>query len=213
MNDDAAWPISLLRSPALPVSHHNTPSTHTSFSLHSPTPPLSLHSAHLASHRARTCTTVGGPARERVTCSVPLLNEHRRERHSLLHPRASLLSTSAVRLALPSSLPSSLLCSFLLPVSFQSVSLLLFHAYLSALAIRIHLPPSLPPSLPSGTTLHSFAGIGLGDDPVEVLKERASKSRVAGANWQACEVLIVDEVSAFFLSPHYSPLHPYSQSK
>jgi len=29
---------------------------------------------------------------------------------------------------------------------------------------------------------------------VEVLKERASKSRVAGANWQACEVLIVDEV-------------------
>jgi len=28
------------------------------------------------------------------------------------------------------------------------------------------------------------------------LKKLASKSRVAGANWQTCEVLIVDEVSA-----------------
>lgn len=46
----------------------------------------------------------------------------------------------------PLSLLSSLLCSFVLPVSFQSVSLLLFHAYLSALAKRIHLRSSLPPS-------------------------------------------------------------------
>ncbi|TFJ84312.1 hypothetical protein NSK_004303 [Nannochloropsis salina CCMP1776] len=46
-----------------------------------------------------------------------------------------------------------------------------------------------------GTTLHSFAGIGLGDDPLEVLKERAGKNRTAAANWAAVEVLIVDEVS------------------
>ena len=46
-----------------------------------------------------------------------------------------------------------------------------------------------------GTTLHSFAGIGLGEEPVEVLKERVGRSRNASQNWAACSLLIIDEIS------------------
>jgi ATP-dependent DNA helicase PIF1 len=46
-----------------------------------------------------------------------------------------------------------------------------------------------------GTTLHSFAGIGLGQDPVEVLCERIFKSRQSRQRWESVRCLIVDEVS------------------
>lgn len=44
-----------------------------------------------------------------------------------------------------------------------------------------------------GTTLHSFAGIGLGTAPVEDLI--SNMSNLGKRNWRACKVLIVDEIS------------------
>lgn len=46
----------------------------------------------------------------------------------------------------------------------------------------------------SGTTLHSFAGIGLGDKTDEELRQRA-KSRRLRDIWSSVDVLIIDEVS------------------
>ena len=40
-----------------------------------------------------------------------------------------------------------------------------------------------------------YVGIGLGEEPLNVLKDRAFNSKTAGANWAAVEVLIVDEIS------------------
>jgi ATP-dependent DNA helicase PIF1 len=45
-----------------------------------------------------------------------------------------------------------------------------------------------------GFTLHSFAGVGLGDEDVEVLVERIQKSPKAKA-WRKVKTLVVDEVS------------------
>jgi ATP-dependent DNA helicase PIF1 len=47
----------------------------------------------------------------------------------------------------------------------------------------------------SGCTLHSFAGIGLGAEDVDVLKRRVSFNSSASARWKRTKVLIVDEVS------------------
>lgn len=47
----------------------------------------------------------------------------------------------------------------------------------------------------SGTTLHAFAGIGLGNEPVEDLVERVRRRPDARRRWQACKVLVVDEIS------------------
>lgn len=44
-----------------------------------------------------------------------------------------------------------------------------------------------------GTTIHSFAGIGLGTDPVELLVGKVKKNRVASGKWQRVKVLVVDE--------------------
>lgn len=44
-------------------------------------------------------------------------------------------------------------------------------------------------------TVHSWAGIGLGNDTVENLVKRVSKNRFARALWKGTDVLIVDEVS------------------
>lgn len=45
-----------------------------------------------------------------------------------------------------------------------------------------------------GSTLHSFAGIGLGDEDVNVLKVKISNN-VYGTRWRKTQVLIIDEIS------------------
>ncbi|KAJ8521240.1 hypothetical protein ONZ45_g2042 [Pleurotus djamor] len=46
-----------------------------------------------------------------------------------------------------------------------------------------------------GVTIHSFAGIGLGIEPANVLATKVRKNRKATARWQRTKVLIIDEVS------------------
>ena len=46
----------------------------------------------------------------------------------------------------------------------------------------------------NGTTLHSWAGVGLGEDTKNVLLERVKRSK-AFIRWKCCKVLIIDEVS------------------
>ena len=46
-----------------------------------------------------------------------------------------------------------------------------------------------------GTTLHSFAGIGLGKEDVATLVSRVLGNRNAAARWQECRALVIDEVS------------------
>ena len=44
-----------------------------------------------------------------------------------------------------------------------------------------------------GTTIHSFAGIGLGQGTPEALIEVVKKNRKASGRWLRTEVLIIDE--------------------
>lgn len=44
-----------------------------------------------------------------------------------------------------------------------------------------------------GVTIHSFAGIGLGKEPVDALVTRIRKNKKASARWLRTEVLIIDE--------------------
>jgi ATP-dependent DNA helicase PIF1 len=46
-----------------------------------------------------------------------------------------------------------------------------------------------------GVTLHSFAGIGLGKEPAEVLVKRIKKTPKARQRWLRTKVLIIDEIS------------------
>ncbi|GAA5924183.1 hypothetical protein JCM1841_006870 [Sporobolomyces salmonicolor] len=46
-----------------------------------------------------------------------------------------------------------------------------------------------------GTTIHSFAGIGIGIESAEQLIEKVKKNRNANAKWQRVRVLVIDEVS------------------
>ncbi|KAK9463315.1 ATP-dependent DNA helicase-like protein [Lipomyces oligophaga] len=46
-----------------------------------------------------------------------------------------------------------------------------------------------------GTTLHSFAGIGLGRENVESLLKRVRRNRIAQNRWKKTKVLIIDEIS------------------
>ncbi|KAK6203011.1 PIF1-like helicase-domain-containing protein [Scheffersomyces amazonensis] len=46
-----------------------------------------------------------------------------------------------------------------------------------------------------GTTLHSFAGVGLGDSPVSKLIDRVRKNKTAMYKWRSAKVLIIDEIS------------------
>lgn len=48
---------------------------------------------------------------------------------------------------------------------------------------------------PRARTLHSWAGIGLGDAPAHVLVETVRVNRRAAARWRATDVLVIDEVS------------------
>ncbi len=45
----------------------------------------------------------------------------------------------------------------------------------------------------SGTTIHSFAGIGVGEEPAATIANKLKKRK--GGNWRECRVLIIDEVS------------------
>lgn len=47
----------------------------------------------------------------------------------------------------------------------------------------------------NGTTLHSFAGIGLGEAPVEELYRTALRNEETKARWLQCACLVVDEIS------------------
>jgi ATP-dependent DNA helicase PIF1 len=53
-----------------------------------------------------------------------------------------------------------------------------------------------------GTTIHSFAGIGIGNDSAQKLIDKVRKNRNANAKWQRCKVLVIDEgeASPFFAS-------------
>lgn len=44
-----------------------------------------------------------------------------------------------------------------------------------------------------GTTIHSFAGIGLGKDTAEMLISKVKTGRGAAAKWQRADVLVIDE--------------------
>jgi ATP-dependent exoDNAse (exonuclease V) alpha subunit len=44
-----------------------------------------------------------------------------------------------------------------------------------------------------GSTIHSFAGIGLGELPVDGLVNRVKKNKKASGRWLRTKVLVVDE--------------------
>jgi ATP-dependent DNA helicase PIF1 len=46
-----------------------------------------------------------------------------------------------------------------------------------------------------GSTLNSFAGIGLGTEPADRLFATINRNERARARWRECKVLVVDEVS------------------
>lgn len=47
----------------------------------------------------------------------------------------------------------------------------------------------------SGVTIHNFAGIGIGVDPVDKLVGRivGSQNKQAASRWRRCKVLVIDE--------------------
>ena len=48
---------------------------------------------------------------------------------------------------------------------------------------------------PKAKTIHSWAGIGLGSDPVELLVPKVKKSNKARARWMGTDLLVIDEIS------------------
>jgi ATP-dependent DNA helicase PIF1 len=46
-----------------------------------------------------------------------------------------------------------------------------------------------------GMTVHSFSGVGKGEDGVIKLKESVTRTRRTKKNWKDCKVLVIDEVS------------------
>ncbi|KAH9443918.1 hypothetical protein Pst134EB_033135 [Puccinia striiformis f. sp. tritici] len=46
-----------------------------------------------------------------------------------------------------------------------------------------------------GTTIHSFAGIGLGNEPKDQLLSKVRRNRKASGKWMRTKVLIIDEIS------------------
>jgi len=47
----------------------------------------------------------------------------------------------------------------------------------------------------NGKTLHSWAGIGLGDKPAPIIAQKILNSYPKRIKWQRCNILIIDEVS------------------
>ena len=62
-----------------------------------------------------------------------------------------------------------------------------------------------------GTTLHSFAGVGLAEEDVDTLIRKLYKSPKAKAKWQRAAVLIVDEVSMLH-APFFEKLNLMGKS-
>ena len=52
-----------------------------------------------------------------------------------------------------------------------------------------------------GTTLHSFASLGLGDDSITKCVHRVLQNKKAKKRWQDCEVLIIDGLLQEGVSP------------
>lgn len=46
-----------------------------------------------------------------------------------------------------------------------------------------------------GTTLHSFAGVGLGNEAAEALVKKVRSNKVTRERWQQATVLVLDEIS------------------
>lgn len=44
-----------------------------------------------------------------------------------------------------------------------------------------------------GTTIHSFAGIGLGNEPADKLLAKVRRSHKAAGKWTRAKVLVIDE--------------------
>ena len=59
-----------------------------------------------------------------------------------------------------------------------------------------------------GTTVHSFAGVGLAKEKLSELEAKVKKNRTCSRRWQECRVLVVDEVSTLTptLTTHPNPL-------
>jgi ATP-dependent DNA helicase PIF1 len=45
-----------------------------------------------------------------------------------------------------------------------------------------------------GVTVHSFAGCGLGDEPVGEMVAKMERSSFAKKRWKQCRTLVIDEV-------------------
>ncbi|KAF8078244.1 PIF1-like helicase-domain-containing protein [Lyophyllum atratum] len=56
-----------------------------------------------------------------------------------------------------------------------------------------------------GSTVHSFAGIGLGKETAEKLAVKVDRSTFASARWRNLQVLIIDESKVFTLSWWFMP--------
>lgn len=50
-----------------------------------------------------------------------------------------------------------------------------------------------------GSTIHSFAGIGLGKEPADKLAGKILQSRRLKQRWQSLEVLVIDESLSHFI--------------
>ena len=56
-----------------------------------------------------------------------------------------------------------------------------------------------------GTTVHSFAGVGLAKEKLSELEAKVKKNRACSRRWQECRVLVVDEVGTLHPHPHRYP--------
>lgn len=46
-----------------------------------------------------------------------------------------------------------------------------------------------------GITVHSFAGVGIGSEPVEKLQKKVASNEYAKERWKKCQMLVIDEIS------------------
>ncbi|OMJ29479.1 ATP-dependent DNA helicase RRM3 [Smittium culicis] len=68
-------------------------------------------------------------------------------------------------------------------------------------AVAITAPTGIAAFQIGGTTLHSWAGVGIGRDPIEKLIKNISSRREAKFRWLSTKVLIIDESDFYQLPP------------